>query len=664
VRRAILFSALGVLTPLSLIAQRPSQNPDLGDLDIEQLAKIRVTSAARRPQPLSQAAAAIFVITRDDIARSGAASLPEALRLAPGLEVARSGARDWAISARGFNDVVSNKLLVLVDGRAVYSPLFAGVFWDVQDIVLQDVDRIEVILGPGATLWGSNAVNGVINVVTRATSETKGALLEAHAGTEDRFGGTARYGARLKPGITARVYGKYSDRDPADLLNGDPATDNWRLGQGGFRLDAQSSSKNRFTFQGDAFAANGQERQLLPQPDPPYAALDAYDLRSHGGNLLGRWVRSAGEPNLFTVQGYVDRTVREQPPYLGRAALTVADLDVKHRFVAGKHHSIVWGVGARLNHDDVTGAYPVSMVPARRTTYLVTGFVQDEIAPGSGRLRATIGTKIEHETFAGLSLQPNVRVLWQAAPSHSLWGAVSRAVRTPSRVDTDIFENAGTIPGPPPTAITVVADTAFQSEQLMAYELGYRGQPTARLTFDADLYYNAYDHLRAVLPPASFTPGQSVVTFAIVNGAMATSYGGTAAASWRVSPRLRLRADYTYLHLKIEAADSTPTAISDLVAELNPRHQAALRASLSLPARIDLDLAARYVSPIHAAADTIPHYLQGDLRLAWSPMKGVSIAAIGQDLFSPRHREFRPRPFGAEQRAIERRGRVQVEWRF
>jgi iron complex outermembrane receptor protein len=668
-RQALRLAAILLSVPVSLCAQQPAGAPNVADLDLEQLAQVRVTSVGRRPEALAEAAAAIFVITQDDIRRSGATSLPEVLRLAPGLEVLRSGARDWAVSARGFNDVVANKLLVLIDGRAAYSPLFAGVFWEVQELALQDIERIEVILGPGATLWGSNAVNGVISVTTKSAEETRGGFVSAYAGAEDRIGATARYGGELTRRMAGRAYAKYFYRDPAALASGADAIDDWRMGQGGFRLDARGGARDAYTLQGDIYVASGGERQQLPTPTPPYSSLTPYDLRSHGGNVLGRWTRTLSSSSDFAVQAYFDRTVREQPPYLGTAGASVGDVDVQHRFSIGAHHDIVWGGGARFNATNVTGAFPVSFVPTSRTTHHFTGFLQDDIALGPGRWHLTLGTKLEHNNFSGLEVQPNVRLLWQLTPRHSLWSAVSRAVRIPSRVDADVFENAFILPGnaaQPPTDFVVNGGDSLDAERLTAYEVGYRGTPHRTVSVDVDLFYNHYGRVRALLPGTPFFQnGFVILPLDIINGAKANAYGGTLAANWRPVAQARFQASYTYLHFTIDPSERTPTAVADFPAGINPSHQAMLRSALTLPRGVELDVALRYVSSLAPPqAPEIPQYVQGDVRVGWNVRPELTIAAVGRDLFTSQHAEFRPRPFGADRRFIERRGYLQVEWQF
>jgi iron complex outermembrane receptor protein len=650
----------GLWTP-PILAQQPVSPSDLGSLDIEDLARVRVTSVGRKPEALGQAPAAIFVITRDEIRRSGAASMPEALRLAPGLQVARVGSRDWAITSRGFNERSSNKLLVLIDGRAVYSPVFAGVHWDAQDIPLDDVERIEVILGPGATLWGSNAVNGVINVITRSALDTPGGLIDVDVGTETRVAATARQGVRLGPGAMVRGFARYTNFAPSDLPDGTEATDDWQLGHAGLRLDSGTGGKDRVTFEADGYVGSGAEAFVLPQSTPPFTGLVREDLDIHGGNVLGRWSRALSASSDVTVQAYFDHWVRKEPAFLGRMRVNVLDLDAQHHVRLGRRQDIVWGLGYRRNTDEITGSYTISFVPASRGTDLVTAFLQDDIALTAASWRLTLGSKLEHNEFTGWEVQPNVRLRWLPTTHHTLWGAVSRAVRIPSRVDADLVEVGSVRPGTPPLIVTASGNEGFDSERLIAYELGYRASPSPRVAMDVSLFYNDYDRLRTfdALPPL-VTDSALVVPLTLGNNARGRTYGGTAALNWRPLRSLRLDASYTYLSMRIDTLPGVVGATSDTRPDFNPSHQADARAALSLSDQVEMDAAIRYVSRIY----DVPEYLQGDLRLAWRPRPELELAIVGKDLFSPRHVEFASPSFSPETHAIPRRGLLQARWRF
>src|SRR3989454_2220096 len=417
------------------LAQQPDSSLSaeaLKKLSIEQLMNLQVTSVSKRPERLSQTASAIQVITQQDIRRSGAASLAEALRLAANLQVAQIDSRQWAISARGFNGTAANKLLVLIDGRTVYTPLFSGVFWDVQEVPLQDIDRIDVISGPGATLWGANAVNGVINVITKDAKDTQGFLLSGGGGTEQHGFGTVRYGAALGSSVRARIYGRGFDRDATALPSGQGAADDWYLGQGGFRMDWEASSASRVTLQGDLYDGR------IGQPS-------AGDIAVSGGNAMARWSHTISEKSSLAGQLYYDRTHRDIPSTFGED-LDTYDVDLQHSARLGARHDVVWGLGYRLISDRVANSPVLAFLPAHVTRQWFTGFVQDEIALIPDRLHVALGTKVEHNDYTGYEIQPSGRVSWRLSPSATLWAAVARALRTPSRIDRELFARVSVTP--------------------------------------------------------------------------------------------------------------------------------------------------------------------------------------------------------------------------
>lgn len=650
--------ALSIAAP-ALAAQEPE--PDLGDLDIEDLTRIKVTSVARRPEALGQAPAAVFVITGDEIRRSGAVSLAEALRLAPGLQVARVGGREWAISSRGFNERASNKLLVLVDGRAVYTPVFAGVYWDIQDVPLADVEQIEVILGPGATLWGSNAVNGVINITTRSALATPGGTVDLAGGNLMPIAAHVGQGVRLGPRAAARVFARYRRQQPTDLADGSEASDDWDLGHGGARLDAELDDDDRLTVLADGYVGGGGQPLQLPTPDPPHTALFDQDTEVSGGSILGRWNHRFSPRSDFRFQAYFDRSVRTESAFFGRMRVDLLDFELQHHIQIGGRQDLVWGLGYRRNADEITGAYVIALDPPSRATHLVTGFVQNDIAVTPVQWRLTLGSKLEHNTYTGWELQPNVRLRWLPSVRHTVWAAVSRAVRIPSRIDVDLDEVASVQPGMPPTRVDAFGNEDFESEELIAYELGYRTGPTRDLTVDLALYYNDYDRLRtfeSLAPRAE--DGFVVVPVILGNKASGRAWGGTAAVSWQARRELRLDASYTYLNMDVDTLPGVGGATSDTRPDLNPSHEASLRSWLALPHDLEAGLILRYTSEIFAVSD----YFEGDVRLAWRPRAGLELAAVGKDVFSARHAEFASPSFSPENRHIPRRVLLQLRWDY
>ena len=657
---AVLASVAAGATARPAAAQGHPDTADVADLDIEQLGQIRITSASRRPEPASRAAAALFVITREDIRRSGASSLPEALRLAPGLQVTRVTARDWSITSRGFAEQSPNKLLVLVDGRAIYSPLFAGVFWDVQDVVLEDVDRIEVILGSGATLWGSNAVNGVINVITRPASDTRSRLLALSAGTADHLGATGRWGTGLGSTGAVRVYARYRDREASRLADGSEAEDDWRQGQGGFRLDLDATPRDRVTLQGDLYDAEGGQVVRRAVLAPPFTEVVDDELDADGANLLGRWSRRLSDRGELQVQAYYDHTTRTVPSSFGRVAVDILDVELQHRFQAGTRHDLLWGAGYRLNSDSISGTFPTRLVPGARTTHLATAFAQDEIALADNRWYLTLGTKLEGNTFSGLEVQPNVRLLWVPGGTHTVWSAVSRAVRIPSRLDTDVSFVAQVLPTTPQVVVRFEGNEDFQSEELVSWEVGWRARLHPTVSVDAAVYYAWYDRLRSVRTLAPVSEGGSVIQpVSLGNDARGDAYGGTVALHWYPRRSVRLQASYTLLEMDVRLReDAVAGATANINPGFNPEHQAALRAALTLPQGVELDLGLRYVGEL--PSPRVPDYLEADARLGWTLRPGLSLAVAGHDLLADRHPEFSSQP----QRELQRRGEIQLEWRF
>jgi iron complex outermembrane receptor protein len=663
--RALILSTLLLGLPGTAFAQEVGRSPDdIASLDIEELARIKVTSVARRSELYTEAAAAVSVITREDIRRSGATTLPEALRLVPGLQTARLGTRDWAVSARGFNDQTTNKLLVLIDGRAVYSPFFAGVFWDVQHVPLSDVERIEVIRGPGATLWGANAVNGVINVTTRSAAETQGGTLELLGGTSDRGTGSARYGFRLGNSASARVYGMGTREPSVDLADGSEAPEDWTLGQGGFRAD-WAGERRSFTLQGDVYRGEGDQRYRLVTDAPPNVGIFDLEADVHGFNLLGRVTGRVGAGSEYVVQAYYDEAVRKQPDFYGRVAVRTADLDLQYHIPLGTRHDLLVGAGYRRVSDDISGSFILRFEPSSRGTDLFTGFVQDHIALVPQRLSLILGTKLEHNAYTGVEVQPNVRALWQAAPGHAVWAAVSRSVRSPSRTDVDVVATGAVVPGSPRTFIQALGTEEFRTERLVAYELGYRATPHPRVSFDLAAYYNDYDHLRSVVRQAPIIADTLIIVpLHVRNDFQGRTWGGELSVTLRLARRWRVRANYALLEVDVEPrADAPVGAVTDVVPGLNPTHQASLWSSMDLPYGIELDAIGRYVSALDTP-QPVSDYLTADAQVSWRATPTLRAGVLGQDLLQRRHVEFRPPQGVVEQRYVPRRVSAFLSWRF
>ncbi|OLB48470.1 MAG: hypothetical protein AUI08_11185 [Gemmatimonadetes bacterium 13_2_20CM_2_65_7] len=536
---------------------------------------IEVTSVSRRAERLAQTASAIQVITQEDIRQSGATSLPEALRLAANLQVAQINSREWAISARGFNSTSANKLLVLIDGRTVYTPLFSGVFWDVQDVLLSDVDRIEVISGPGATLWGANAVNGVINVITKEAKDTPGLTLVGGGGTELQGFGTARYGGTLGPRANYRIYGKGFARDRTLLPNGQGAPDDWHMGQGGFRIDWDASTSNRLTLQGDLY--DGRSNQV-----------NRGEIAISGKNLIAKWGHTVSANSDVGAQMYYDRTHRDIPGTFGED-LDIYDVDLQQRALLARH-DVVWGVGYRLINDRVANSPGLAFLPPHVARQWFTAFVQDELALVAERLHVILGTKIEHNDYTGLEIQPSGRLNWTLSPN-------------------------------------------FHSEEELAYEAGYRHQNGPWLLSLAT-FYSHYHGLRSIeqTNPPNPTP------LVIANGQDGESYGAELAATYRVSDRWRLRGGYTELRVHIWPNPGSTDTSRGSAESHTPDRQLFVHSSLDLPAHLRLDGMFRYLGKI--ANQQLPAYAELNARFTWQPVAALDLSIVGQNLLHNRHAEF------------------------
>jgi iron complex outermembrane receptor protein len=637
-------------------AEEQSQPVDWGAKSIEELLNTPIAIVSGHQEKFSDSPAAVSIITQDDIRRSGATSIPEALRLVPGLEVAQVDSHQWAISARGFNDLFANKLLVLQDGRSIYTPLFSGVFWDVQDTLMEDIDHIEVVRGPGATVWGANAVNGVINIITKNAKDTQGILITAGAGTEERGFGGFRYGGQLREDVYFRIYGKYFNRDDSALPNGNDARDAWQMGQGGVRIDWDTLEKhgNLLTLQGDLYG--GRINQTFgtydPSNPPAYFRSVQDELRVAGGNVLGRWTHEFSESSDLKLQMYYDRTERKTAIFMENQ--DTYDLDFKHHFKLGERNDILWGAGFRATSDKIGNSPTISFNPDSRSIQLFSTFVQDEITLVPKRLRLTLGSKFEHNDFTGFEVQPSGRLLWTPHDHHTIWASISRAVRTPSRAEEDVkLSNVipanGLFPGSPTAVSTLYGNENFQSEELTAYELGYRVQPAMNLSFDLATFYNVYDHLRSVElgpsptqpitapppPPGFFIPGHGG------NLLYGETYGVELTSTWQVMEGWRLIPSYTLLKMQLHRQPGSTDTTSESDEGKSPQQQVSLRSSMDLPKGFSLDCTLRFVDRLPALH--ISSYVALDVRLGWHTKNDrLEMALVGQNLLSGNHAEFAP----------------------
>ena len=647
----------------------------LSSMSIEQLMNIKV-SILGPSETVSQTPAAVSVVTQDDIKRSGARNIPEALRLVPGLEVAQIDSSEWAVSARGFNDQSANKLLVLQDGRSVYTPLFSGVFWDVQDTMMEDIDHIEVVRGPGATVWGENAMNGVINIITKSAEDTQGWLVSGGGGTFERGFADARYGGKIGDNAYYRVYGTYSDHAGAVLPDGTEANNSWQMARGGFRVDWNAPEQNLFTIQGDGYA--GWIRHVLEglySTNPPsYTESIVDDWQVHGADVLGRWTHTFSDTSDLKVQAYYDYTGRKAAIF--DEERHTFDLSLQHEFALGERNKVVWGLGYRVTTDTEQNNPIISFNPDAQTENLYSGFLQDEIALVKDRLSLTFGSKLEHNDYTGVEYEPGARLLWtpwagsslRGLSSQTFWASVSRAVRTPSRVEESFTSMMADSLFPPLPEISYGAN-GFKSEKLMAYEVGYRVQPLEKLSLDLATFYNDYHDLRnvqVIAGPTLLTPTTPLTTV-LGNDLYGHSYGAEISATCKVADWWRLQPNYTYLYMNFHAhpAGLMPPDNNITVAQVegsNPRNQFSIRSSMDLPHGVTFDTMLRYVDNLPAFQ--IASYFELDARLGWRINKHWELAIVGQNLLHDHHAEFATTQVITQTTEIPRSIYGTITWHF
>jgi iron complex outermembrane recepter protein len=658
-RCAIIIAAM---LSLHARANSPESNPvdELKRLSFDELLNVEVTSVSRREEALRDTAAAIAVITHEALRRSGAESVPDSLRMVPGMHVGQQTASSWAVSARGFSAISSEKLLVLSDTRSIYTPLFSGVLWDVQDYLMEDIDRIEVIRGPGAALWGSNAVNGVINITTRSARDTHGAYLEAGAGNFDRARVAARYGGETASGVHYRFFGKYLDRDETEHLATD-TDDAWKLGHVGFRTDWDGSERNSFTVQGDAYS--GEVGKLTPSitiigRDNPQGELNT---KVSGGNVLARWRHSPGEASDLQLRAYYDYTRRDDVSFLD--TLHTFDIDLQQRFAASARHEILWGANYRFTSNRNRNGGIFAVDPEKSDDQLISGFIQDQMTIGE-TVRVTLGTKLEDNDFSGFEWQPSIRVAWSPSAEQTIWSAISRAVRVPTRLERDIAIEI-TPPGANPVG-RLLGNDDFGAERLIAYEAGYRWQPRVNLSFDLALFYNDYDQLASLEIGAPFLGPDGRIVYPIVNENLTSGHtrGAELQVVWSPFANWNLSANYTHLDMSLTPAGGDNNR-GEWFEGSTPRNMVGLRSWLTLGERFEVDAQYRYQSRIHsmpvvATGEGIDAYSELDLRLGWRASARWDLALLGQNLLHDQHVEFGS---SASRGALERTAYLKATWR-
>ena len=625
--------------PVPLPAGDGSGRQDLTKSSLEELMNIEVSSVSRKEQRLSQAAAAVFVITQDDIRRAGVTSIPEALRLAPGVDVARIDSSKWAITARGFNGRFANKLLLLIDGRSVYNGLYSGVYWDQNDVFIEDVERIEVVRGPGATMWGANAVNGVINVITKHTRATEGALVSAGAGTEALATSAVRYGGHAGERMHYRLFAKSNWMNDSLTASGRNAGDRWRTTRAGARVDWEATERDEFTFHGDGYQSDASQTFATNFPLIQFGRLVHDRYNDDGGYGLVRWTHHNHDGSGFALQGYAAQEDRNEGGGWGH--FRTVDLDFQHRFRFAGRNDLTWGVGYRNLSDSVVG-WVAYFDPANRTTGLYSSFFQDDISLIEDKLTLSVGSKFQHNDYTGYEVQPSARLLWSPLARQSFWVAASRAVRTPSRRDTDVHL---TFDIPQTDGSTILGEVNgnpnFRSEVEHAYEAGFRTQATPTVSVDIATFGNRYLNLQTwqtLAPQVDFSRGypQVIVANQFANGTSATTYGAETAITWLARSNWKFNASHSWL--KLVGGEKSLDSGSSLPLDNSPQHQAQARSSLDLTSRVSVDTLAFYVGELRTLR--IPAYVRLDANLIFKISPQLEFSLGGRNLLDDRHPEF------------------------
>jgi Outer membrane receptor for ferrienterochelin and colicins len=615
-----LLQCLLLLLPLCSIGQNHDSlftATALKKLSLQELMDVEVVSVSKRLEKLREAASAIQVITQQDIRAAGAKTVPEALRLAPNLQVAQVNASQWAISARGFNNVLANKLLVLIDGRTVYTPLYAGVFWDVQNLLLEDIDRIEVISGPGGTLWGANAVNGVINIITKDSKDTRGLYVEGAIGNTLPGLGSLRYGGRLGKKLSYRVYGTGFKMGSMADTSKQNLKDDWSMLQGGLQVDWEASEKDKLTLQQNIYTGD-------PNPDGSETPV-----KVRGDNIVARWHHAISARADFQLQVYYDHTWRDFGNTFTEDLKTY-DIDWQNRYQLGRRHILTYGLNYRFMDHTVTNLELFAFLPSQKDLYRYSLFAQDEIMLIKDRLRVTAGAKIERNNYTGFEYQPNLRFTWNAARNQTVWAAVSRAVRTPARTDRDFFLYLA------PNLPLIAGNDGFEAENLFAYEAGYRSRLRENLTVSLAAFYNSYDDIRSAEPGPP--PLNIPITFG--NGVKGNSYGLEFAATYQPVNWWNLRGGYTFLNKDLTVKTDSKDMNGGTAESNDPRHQFLIQSAITIPGGLELGAVLRYVDKL--PRPYVSSHTGLDIRLGWHINKVLEINVTGQHILDDEHLEFIP----------------------
>jgi len=617
------------------------ENINLLELELEELGEITITSVSKKKEPLFGAASAIQVINQKDIRRSGATSIPELLRMVPGIEVARIDGNKWAVTARGFNALFSNKLLVLLDGRSMYTPLFSGVYWDTLDTLLEDIERIEVIRGPGGTLWGSNAVNGVINIITKDAKDSQGKLVTAQVGNQENGEGAVRFGGKIGKNAHYRATAKYFNRGSFQDSQDRTSADGWDATRGEFRIDWEPSKISKVSFQGGAYSGeSNQKRSAVLTTSSPFFNQSDEDIDLSGGHIQVRWKKSHDDGSETEFRSYFDQNNRDDR-VLGQTINTF-DIDFQRRFSSWKNHDIIWGLGQRVIWDKLNETFTFSATPAERFDYITSSFFQDEISFLDKKLRLIIGSKFELNSRTDYEIQPNIRLAWEKNNNHMFWGAISRAVRTPSRVENSqnlvfsgFFNGQNNI-------LTLAGDGRSVSEKLISFEMGYRFKPEKNFSIDVATFYNRYDAIKTSENQTNFSsniplPAHVVRPSVFDNNANGEAYGIEIFSKLKPKDFWELNMGFTWFKMHLHLDPTSTDTSTELSEGSSPEYRFHIRSYLDLPKNLEFDSFLYYVDSLSDL--NVDSYIRMDFRLGWKPVDPVELSLSLQNIFDP-HPEF------------------------
>jgi iron complex outermembrane receptor protein len=651
---------LAVLTASSSWAQQPKDD-DLSQVSLEDLMNIQVTSVSKKEQKLSKTGAAIFVITQDDIRRSGATNIPDLLRLAPGVDVARVDANRWAISIRGFNDQHANKVLVLVDGRSLHNSSFSGVFWDMVDVPLEDIERIEVIRGPGGTVWGANAVNGVINIITMHASATQGILISAGGGSADHADTLVQFGSQIGTQGSFRIFGKFFDVAGSESPGGQHGDDGWVAGHAGFRSDWDLSPHDSLTVQGDFLKTDGgQSLTTLFSNALPLTETFRDVVAATAADTLGRWTHTLANGSEMSFQLYDAYSRHLEQGFLD--AQNTVDLDFQHHIAVGPRNDVVWGLGARAIEDEYGVGYALAILPGHQLDHLFSAFLQDELRL-TDSLSLTLGSKVEHNSFTGFEYEPSIQIVWAPTAVETLWASAGRSIRQPGSSDEGVRVDAAIVPaGPTFGLVQLLGNPNLEAEQLRDFEMGYRSQLKKRLSLDVTVFANLYRDLQTAVPQTPYFASQQGVPYLVLpelfmNAAGAHSYGAEFSGSWNATRRWRLSPGYSFFRIDVNGYTAGLLASPGA----SPNHQFQVRSLLDLPHRLEWDNTLGYVGKL--GVGDVPAYARVDSRLGWRVGEFIELSVVGQNLLTPRHTEFFD-SYGTNHTLVERSVFGKMTWRF